>query len=62
MGSLDYFALTKEEAVDVILKTNKRIVKIVVEDEYQGNGYKETSHTIKVAQLVSVIFKENNLR
>ena len=46
MGSLGYFELNYEEELDLALK-NKGIVEIVMEDEYEGINYQETSHMME---------------
>ena len=43
LGILEYFELSKEEALNLTLKNNKRIVQIVLEDEYKESDYKETN-------------------
>jgi len=35
LDSLDYFELKGEEALGLVLKNNKGIIKIVMEDEYK---------------------------
>ena len=41
MGSLDYFELTEDEALDLALKNNKGIVAIVLEDKYEESNYEQ---------------------
>ena len=60
LGSLDDFEFSKTEALDLALE-NKGVIEIVLEDEYEESDYDETSHMIKIARLVSMIFKEKNL-
>ena len=43
MGSLDYFELSKEEALDLTLKNNKGIVEIVLKNEYEEIDYEESA-------------------
>jgi len=51
LDSLDYFELSKEEAVDLTLRSNKQIIEIVMEDEYQESDYEETSHMIESSSI-----------
>ena len=46
LGSLDYFELSEEEALDLTLNNNKRIVEIILEDKYKESDYEETNHMI----------------
>ena len=51
MGSLDYFELNNEEALDLILKNNEGMVEIVLEDEYEDTDYEKTSHIIESSSI-----------
>ena len=51
LGSLDYFELSEEEALDLTLKNNEGIVEIVLEDEYKESASKETSHMIESSSI-----------
>ena len=47
MDSLDHFELSEEEVLDLTLKNNKGIIKIVLEDKYEKSDYEETNHMMK---------------
>ena len=47
MDSLDYFEISKEEALDLALKNNKGIVEIALEDEHEKRDNEETSHMME---------------
>ena len=51
MGSLDYFEISEEEALDLALKNNKVIVEVVMEDEYEESEYEETSHMMESSTI-----------
>ena len=53
LGSLDYFELNGEEALDLALKKNKKIVEIMLEDKYEESDYQETSY-IKESSSISL--------
>ena len=46
MGSLDYIEFSKEETLDHVLKNNKGIIEIAMEDRYEESDYNETNHMI----------------
>ena len=48
LSSIDYFELSVEEALDLTLKNNKKIVEIVVEDEHEESDYEKTSHMMEI--------------
>lgn len=41
LGCLYYFELSEDEALDLALKNNKGIVKIVLDDEYKDTNYEK---------------------
>ena len=47
MGSLDYVELSEDKAVDLALSTNKGIVEIILDNEYEESDYEETSHMME---------------
>jgi len=51
LGSLDYFELSEEEALDVSMKNNKEIIEIILEDEYVERDYEKTSHMMECSSL-----------
>ena len=51
LGSLDYFEFNEEEALDLTLKNNNGIVKIILEDAYKDNDYEKTSHIMKSSSI-----------
>jgi len=51
VGSLDCFEISKEEALDLILKKNKRIIKIIIEYEYKESDYEKTSHVMESSSI-----------
>jgi len=51
LGSLYYFEFHEEEALDLALKNNKEIVRIVPEDKYEESDYEETSHIMKSSSI-----------
>ena len=50
MGSLDYFELGEDEALDLALK-NQGIFEIVLQDEYEESDYEETSHMMESSSI-----------
>ena len=47
MGSIDYFEISEDEALDLALNNNKGIVEIKIdEEEYEEIGYEESSHCL----------------
>ena len=46
MGSLDYFEISEDKALDLALNNNKGIVEITT-DEEEETDYKETSHMME---------------
>ena len=51
LGSLDYFELREEEALDLTLNNNKEILKIILEDEYEESDFGETNHMIESSSI-----------
>ena len=49
--SLDYLEISKEEALDLALKNNKRIVEVVIKDEYEESDYEETGYMIESSSI-----------
>jgi len=47
LGSLDFVELSEDEALVLTLSNNNRIVEIILDNEYEKNDYKETSHMIE---------------
>jgi len=48
LGSLDYFEISEEEALDLTLNNNKGIVDVTIEEEeYEETDYEETSHMME---------------
>jgi len=61
MGSLDYFELCEAETLNLALKNNKKIVEIVLKDEYEESDHEETSHMMQSSLINLGIFKEMTL-
>ena len=52
LGSLDYFEISEEEALDLALNNHKGIVEITIdEDEYEETEYEESSHMMKSSEI-----------
>ena len=51
LDNLDCFELDEEEALDLALKNNKEIVKIVLEDKYDESDHEETIHMMKSSSI-----------
>ena len=48
LGSLDYFEISKEEALDLALNNNKGIVEITTgEEEYEETEYEKSSYMVE---------------
>jgi len=60
LDSIDYFELNKEEALDLVLKNNKGIVKIVMEDEYEETSHMMESSSISFGNLLGKEFVIDN--
>jgi len=53
LGSIDYFELSEEEALDLALSNNKGIVEIILEDEYEEIHCEEASYMME-SSLISL--------
>ena len=51
LGSLDYVELSEDEALDLDLGSNKGIVEIIEDNEYEESNYEETSHMMKSSSV-----------
>ena len=51
LGSLHYFDLSEQEALNLVLKNNKGICKIVLEEEYEESDSEETSHMVEMSSI-----------
>ena len=51
LGIIDYFELSKEEALDLALSNNKGIVEIILDNEYEASNYEETSHMMESSSV-----------
>jgi len=52
LGSLDYFEISEEEALDLALNNNKGIVEITRdEEEYEETEYEESSHMMESSAI-----------
>jgi len=66
LGSLDYFEINEEEALDLALNNNKGFVEITVdEEEYEETKYEESTHmmesnAISLGELQGEEFTTNN--
>ena len=48
MGSLE---LSEDETLDLALNNNKRIVEIIMDNEYEESDYEETSHMMENSSI-----------
>ena len=52
LGSLYYFEISEEEALDLALNNNKGTVEITIdEEEYEETKYEESSHMMKSSAI-----------
>ena len=51
MGGLDYVEPSKDEVVDLALKKNKGVVKMVLEDRHEESDCEEASNMIKSSSI-----------
>ena len=52
LGSLDYFEISKDEALDLALHNNKGIVEVTIdEEEYEEIEYEESSHMMESSAI-----------
>ena len=51
LDSLDYFEPNEEEALDLTLENNEKIVEIILGDEYKENDCEETSHMMETSLI-----------
>ena len=51
MGNLDYVELSEDEALDLALNTNKGIVEIMLDNEYEESDYEKTSHMMESSSI-----------
>jgi len=49
--SLDYLELRGEQALNLALKNNKKIVEIILEDDHGKSAYEETSHMMESSSI-----------
>jgi len=51
LSTLDYLEHSKEEALDLAVKNNNGIIKIVPENEYEQSDHEETSQMTKSSSV-----------
>jgi len=51
LGSLDYVELSKDEALDIALSSNKGIVEIILDNKYEESDYEETSLIMETSSI-----------